>query len=237
MKEAEWENEGGKGRKKDKRAKQERNLASNESGAVWRWVLPTSGNARTGWHSLTSSKPRGVGGFVAWALVWWGELCQTGWQAGRQAGGGEGRGEEQTPKASPLSGCPTNPSLRQEHKMVKGDVLAASYGRRRSDSGWVSIILLLCAFWSVTSKKGDGSGKILERKSNMQKKNPKVLLLQVVFSLEIHLPNEIWHSEHWIHVTAVDAALSFTIMQCNNVNSLSLYSITLRLKWIFPTWV
>lgn len=57
--------------------------------------------------------------------------------------------------------------------MVKGDVLAASYGRRRSDSGWVFIILLLCAFWSVTSKKGDGSGKILEGKSNMQKKTPK----------------------------------------------------------------
>lgn len=55
--------------------------------------------------------------------------------------------------------------------MVKGDVLAASDGSRRGDSRWVSIILLLCAFWSVTSKKGDGSCKILEGKSNMQEKS------------------------------------------------------------------
>lgn len=42
--------------KKDKRAKQERNLASNESAVVWQWVLPTSGNAQTGWGSPRGGK-------------------------------------------------------------------------------------------------------------------------------------------------------------------------------------
>lgn len=46
----------GKGRKDDKRANWERNLAGNESVAVWQCVLPTSGNARTGWHTLRICK-------------------------------------------------------------------------------------------------------------------------------------------------------------------------------------
>lgn len=52
-------------------------------------------------------------------------------------------------------------------------------------------------FWSVTSKKktkkkGDGSGKSLKGKSNMQKKTKQVLRWQeVVFNLETHLPDEI----------------------------------------------
>lgn len=69
-----------KKRKKDKRAKQERNLASNESIAVWQWVLPTSGNARTGWHSLRSCK-RGFCSLGTGVVGW---HCQTGRRAGRE---------------------------------------------------------------------------------------------------------------------------------------------------------
>lgn len=103
------------GGEKDKRAKQERNLASNESVAVWHWVLPTSGNARTGWHALRSCKQGfcSLGTGVVWALP--------NRPKGRKGWGGGGWGvPANKPWGQPtLPGSSTHPCLHQKQTEVK----------------------------------------------------------------------------------------------------------------------
>lgn len=75
----------GKKGKKDKRLKQERNLAANKSITTCQWVFPTSGNAQKVWHLLRSCKQ----GFCSLGDCVVGWHSQSDWKAKKKWMGGD----------------------------------------------------------------------------------------------------------------------------------------------------